>query len=650
MRRDNRGNVILTALFVAIFLFFLSVALLWTNRQDIALSLSMEHKLKAQALARSAAMRAYGELRKLGELRMPLESAQGNVKTKVQLVRLPAGGRGGDRLLVRVRSTSGPVSAYFTLHLQETALTSESNPDAVAIFPGSQTEASAVYGDFRLTALGSEVSGDMASNRGPVVRSLPAVEPTRPAFNDVVPVFDQMGEPQAFGPVLAVASPGEDETVFSWMRLEGGSLEWVDIPAPENLSGQPFSAQGSQLITLTTTGTGWSDIALQGRDGVGAVYRWRDVEPPTSSPDEADDLAAVGSFDGGAVKPWGEVPHPPTQQWFTTRGKVAADGMTLYSHAWHYLYRPYQGGSRSPVTPIDGSRLTRWPCILSCNLGSGTWSKVWTPLNESGQVTNPVKLDTTVLAVGEGSIFAVSESVPKQVLDLTSGTAKAVKPLLPGTLFVYRKEPWVAFGNGFRNLLTDQVIGFETLPRLIPEVEGPLVELPQLQTVGIDEAGTNDISPDGALESEQTAPRTVSPEYALNYQLLGRPAVMGDDILVQLRVEVGDPTSTHPVFNQDFVDQNKPVGGLVVARFDGTQWHILPNGLRAFLDRQRHQAVTADESSSSPETTVQPQAKQRLDAPGGSDVLLLAQYSGLHPRRHRYAFVSIDTSPFEFTQ
>ena len=68
MKRRSRGNIILTALFVAIFLFFLSVALIWTNRQDIALSLSMEHKLKAQSAARTAAYEAFYRLRRHSDL------------------------------------------------------------------------------------------------------------------------------------------------------------------------------------------------------------------------------------------------------------------------------------------------------------------------------------------------------------------------------------------------------------------------------------------------------------------------------------------------------------------------------------------------------------------------------------------------------
>ena len=47
--------MVITALFIAVFLFFLSVALLVANKQDIALSLSMEHKLKAEMAARSVA-------------------------------------------------------------------------------------------------------------------------------------------------------------------------------------------------------------------------------------------------------------------------------------------------------------------------------------------------------------------------------------------------------------------------------------------------------------------------------------------------------------------------------------------------------------------------------------------------------------------
>ena len=54
MRWKNRaGNVLIVAIFMAIFLFFLSVALISQNRMDISLGLSVDHRLKAQEAARS---------------------------------------------------------------------------------------------------------------------------------------------------------------------------------------------------------------------------------------------------------------------------------------------------------------------------------------------------------------------------------------------------------------------------------------------------------------------------------------------------------------------------------------------------------------------------------------------------------------------
>ncbi len=51
--KGQRGNVLITALFMAIFLFFLSVALISQNRMDISLGLSADHRLKADAAAKA---------------------------------------------------------------------------------------------------------------------------------------------------------------------------------------------------------------------------------------------------------------------------------------------------------------------------------------------------------------------------------------------------------------------------------------------------------------------------------------------------------------------------------------------------------------------------------------------------------------------
>lgn len=51
--RRARGNILVMALFVSVFLYFLSVALVAQNRQDVLLSVTREHRARADAAARA---------------------------------------------------------------------------------------------------------------------------------------------------------------------------------------------------------------------------------------------------------------------------------------------------------------------------------------------------------------------------------------------------------------------------------------------------------------------------------------------------------------------------------------------------------------------------------------------------------------------
>lgn len=55
MRKKNAGNLLLSALFIAAFLFFLSVALVVTNREDIHYTLLVDHKLRSSLAAEGMA-------------------------------------------------------------------------------------------------------------------------------------------------------------------------------------------------------------------------------------------------------------------------------------------------------------------------------------------------------------------------------------------------------------------------------------------------------------------------------------------------------------------------------------------------------------------------------------------------------------------
>lgn len=51
MTRSRRGNLLLSALFMSAFLFFLSVAIVVTNREDIRSTLLADHKMRAEFAA-----------------------------------------------------------------------------------------------------------------------------------------------------------------------------------------------------------------------------------------------------------------------------------------------------------------------------------------------------------------------------------------------------------------------------------------------------------------------------------------------------------------------------------------------------------------------------------------------------------------------
>lgn len=73
-RQKRRGNLLLTAIFIAALLFFMCVVLVSTNRQDISLSLFSEHHLKAELAAESGLNQALQLMRSHSEWEAKLKS------------------------------------------------------------------------------------------------------------------------------------------------------------------------------------------------------------------------------------------------------------------------------------------------------------------------------------------------------------------------------------------------------------------------------------------------------------------------------------------------------------------------------------------------------------------------------------------------
>jgi hypothetical protein len=91
-----------------------------------------------------------------------------------------------------------------------------------------------------------------------------------------------------------------------------------------------------------------------------------------------------------------------------------------------------------------------------------------------------------------------------------------------------------------------------------------------------------------------------------------------------------------------------------MARYDGTNWHILPNGLRAFLERNRNPEQETLEGPTEDDEEGQEEEDQKapgesLEIPPGLKDAVMATYSGLPSIIPRYAVISISTDPFEMS-
>lgn len=663
----------MTALFISVFLFFLSVALIWTNRQDIALSLSMEHKLKAQSAARSAAAEAYARLRQLGSLEGFNGGDYNGATAQIELVSLPPKGRRGEVLLLRAKGTSGPLNSYYTMHLLDTRIAGEENKDdrRVLFFPSGASSSAgsgesggeggataqsgggqALFGTFTLENGGAGVVKDMVANAGPVFVSrdlIPspseiaggsnaAAPPSPPYFSDYAPVFSEDGQNIfAWGPSYIVAPPfaGKPKTATSlqYLKYSNKTFEWVNIEPPTDLGDEDAMIEQPSGVLEMTAPPKWSEAKVRGIGDKVHNLAWNAAKPETTSEGDIIGGPSFGaSTEASGLKDWSTASGAlRVQQKFVTRGAVAAWGTTVYSHGWHYVYRHYTGSAPGgEIDAIRGSTLTRWPCILKYTI-DGKWSVYWSPLDESGSVRSELKPDPDILiALDADKLASVTEvednsDEQRKLLTFTGNTNPTEGNIVPdGTMFGYKGAPHLVPAipekPGLLNLESHEVIDFSTLPDYLPELYGEIVDTSGKEQLIIGmEGGYQGEALDTSLRRTVTA----RPRYDFSYQATpDRPiAVDGDDLWLHL-----DVTSSMLEPSHDAAYKNPPFSdgtSTLLARYDGVRWHIFPNGMRAAL-------------------------KKPAGAPGQG--VIAALYSDLPKQMNRYAVISISTAPFRMGQ
>lgn len=664
--RKARGNIILTALFISVFLFFLSIALVWTNRQDITLVLAMEHKLKAEAAARSGAMLVFTSLRNIDQAPAVMEGTLTNGSSwKAELVELPPEGFRGPIILLRSRGTSGPLSSYYTLHLLKSELSSdassrrrmlgflqsasggseettnpnpsvEQTPSAPPQAPLSSS-AQLILGDFILQNADLNMgttARDFAAYRGPLFVSHTENSATPPlAVVAHLPVFSPLGgNPKAYGPALISLKPPESTTTLAVMRFTNSEFSWEPIPAPKQELPDPPTPPIARLDLENPAENSWTSMATRAIDGEGATFMWRDEKPATATLNEALELRSVGDYaiDPNGSIDWGSAPRPPITRGYSLREAIAAHEQNVYSHAWEYLYRQYDGAfPPAPIPSILGSNITRWPSVRKYSLESKEWSTVWSALDDRGNVSQETIPDPKLLLVdSQERIYSRTLRSPARLLTLEKGGKIRIGRELPPNArpFIYGDQPYAASDDpkrpGFLNLIDGKVIGFETLPTHLPEIAGPLLASVSGEFQPIQDPDGLTMSPFETTpftDPEQTQMFVVRPGMNFRYRATtGLPASDGSDLYAEIEVEVEEKASNYPKLGKFEV----PKGTKTLARFDGSRWHILPNGLMATL-------------------------MLSLGGSPASDIFC-AHYSDLPESKSRYTVVAINIDPFEF--
>lgn len=649
--REDRGNILVTALFVAVFLFFLSTALLLSNRQDIALSLSMEHKLKADSAARSAAAETYGQLRQLGEFRgLSGKGGASGVETRVQLVEMPATGRRGKVVRVHCRATSGPVSSYVTYHLLKNSfLASESGDGKVMLLPQGKDKATAIFANGVLTELGEVLPNGMVAYGGPAFLATAATTQSQVAFRDKIPVFPESGEGplKVIDPALTLAPNSGDETVLSRLDYKGNTFSWTSVPPPTEL-GTPIPDISDRPVVFKIDASGaWNSVAVAGRGNQLSSYSWYDSQPDTAAIEEAQGLTrgpvipAIGAREGGSGM--------PTSSWYITRGAIAPSGQGVYTHGWQYLYRPYRGGVPDNVTGISGSRLTRWPCLLHYS-GEGVWTKVWGPLDDSGNVESSIVPDPAHLwATSKGKLYGLTGGSARQIVTFEKGKVTVKDGTISaGSLTLYRDRLYLLGPESSKlvDIEDASMIGLENLPTGMPGVEGEMFDFSSgpSKSIAIDAAGVLDTSSEGALDIPPRKLLTVFPNYLLSYSMVGVPVSDNENLFVALRVSPEGIDASSEIWDTKLVEDYLPRGGTTLASYGDESWQIQPAGLRYFLLRELFDPTPP------PESGVVRLPGEDVGLPVGFAQSVVATYAGLPKSAARYSIVSIDTRPFEFQE
>lgn len=567
----TRGNLLLSALFMAAFLFFLSVALVVTNREDIRYTLFVDHKMRSSLAADGALDAALQVMRSQPDWEsqisnLPIQFASGAASRVVwrPWTAPPAGGDARYQVprmttrLPAVEVVASGISGAFRsdrhllleeFRIADSVLSEGRKPHLFAVIDDKLEVLTPSFTWEGVGELDAEYLINTLSAGGDALHYLARERGATPP--------ELMDFPLTVTPE-GVRIPGEFSAAPIQIPKGHGGLglvlkeaqwDWETLPDPGEQLGTRVDSNvkpdPSGKAEASAGGKGWDNMTLS----------WDTIALSPS------DLTVDYSFFNG-----------PRLEWYNLAGTVAAFHQgKYYCHGKHYFYSGFRyKNSESPGGMVRSQgkepSLFEEPCILEYNAES----KKWRPILDYLKVTDP-ELEPTIVDGVRPDIHALMVDEDGKVYTREAGSSSPQWWRVADEKLISASElPAQAQIHLFRkDKLTLQ-------PRLGAQVPAGLLQLSNYDIAGylpesLPARNDGPINPEAVGTMNSNEPRL---EFFWSYQ----PALMTSfktDLycLVQCTSRYQLPDKPEPVVQQT----------RCLAHFDGETWQLLPAGFGLLL-------------------------------------------------------------------
>lgn len=623
------------AIFMAIFLFFLSVALVSQNRLDITLALSADHRLGADLAAHAGTQYALARMRSESNWEADLaggvedETSHG---AEWRVVVNPYPDPSGSPYLFEIHSagSDGVVTRHQRMLVEEARLRTPDRQDQLkphlfgVIDTGASAKSLAVLGPgFKWQNLGEMPRAEpvITANGGPLFAfGEPGTGQKPPAILDNIPLYPEgaaAGDPAEAGPLIRVelVPPGEHLLV---LKMDGDTVQWEDIPDPGPALGRwnglieddgsfgelpvwkvypqteaertrdetdPWEKRTLRLRGQQNEETNvWEILAAETQ-----MVRWgdslQDFTVNTTTEPFGESFWDQAQTTTELTLEWETLTQPAVfLEWYSLDGKApVARGNEVFCLATHYFYGhiKQEGEFVEFGSSTFDSIVYREPCVLKYSLASETWTivndmmRVDQPDTEPHIYTGPKPHKAVLVAhPEENEVLAYNRERPTEVLRARE-TAWT-----PSFSSISHLDPLVAYRDGIYHYRTRQSQLSSQPRKVLSLANGAVLDVGSQIRIDQREVSAEVPSPEGGF-----VPTTLLPELQVEFGLLGdrNSTAWGKDLIAVASATQRVSQPSYDLFGTLTPEYQRQGQISTLVRFNGEHWQVLPTGLTGLL-------------------------------------------------------------------